>query len=199
MKFISLSLLLVFSSAVFANELCEDDENGNGGGGGGTAQRIIQTVQEQGCPNYNKLKTICMTIGNKMEEEEKDGPHKFVYQTKFHEAACVRAGDSETVRQQKIRETWNKFENEFKCNSPRFDVRDGNLLKFAAHKEFESFLYEAAVIWKVNLNKVDADGLTVLDYLKKKIEENKGNPFEPKFRTYYNMLDKAGAKHRTEL
>lgn len=49
-------------------------------------------------------------------------------------------------------------------------------------------------------DKIDeADGTTVLDYTRKEIVRNKGNANESILREYYDVLRKAGAKHKTEL
>lgn len=65
--------------------------------------------------------------------------------------------------------------------------------------KFEEFLIDM-VSWKVNLNKLDeADNMTPLDYIKMQIERNKGNSSEPYLKSYYNMFQKAGAKHKAAL
>jgi hypothetical protein len=152
-----------------------------------------------GCPNRKKLKSLCLMIGNKISDFE-GGPNKYMYQTKFLEAACVDIKkDSEAVKYEKIQKAWIASENDIKCNSTRFDVRDGNILKFAVSNDFDDFITDV-INWKVNLNRVDpTDGNTVLDYIKKHMEINKGNSLGQKYQIYYERLKKAGAKHKSEL
>jgi len=154
-------------------------------------------VDETTCPNRAKLKNLCMLISGRVKDSS--GKNKYLYQSKFQEAGCVQASDSEEVKAQKIREAWVKYEDDLKCNSTQFDVMDGHLLKYAVSYKFDDFLDEA-IKWKVNLNKVDAiDGRTTLDYIKYQIERNKGNALEEKFQIYYDKLKAAGAKHKSEL
>ena len=108
--------------------------------------------------------------------------------------------DSEEEAGRKIRAMWTKYEDKLICNNTRFDVLDGNMLKFAASARFEDFLFDTAMIWQVNLNRVDpSDGRTVLDYVQKEIDKNRGSALEGKLKTYYDMLRTSGAKHRSEL
>jgi hypothetical protein len=52
----------------------------------------------------------------------------------------------------------------------------------------------------VDMNKVDAnDGGTVLDYIQTKINSVPTRDTKIRLRGYYEMLRKAGAKHRAEL
>lgn len=198
MKFISLSLLMMISMNVFATEICEEDPN-VGGGGGGTAEKIVKYVEGQECPNKEKLKNICMMIGNRMKDPNPTEEIKYRYQRSLIEASCAKANDSREVKEKKIRTMWIKLQDELICNSVQFDVLDGSVLKYAVIKNFEDFLNDAANM-KLDLNKIDkSDGRTVLDYLKYQIERNKGNELENMYQRYYDKLSKAGAKHKSEL
>ncbi len=117
------------------------------------------------------------------------------------EAACVDSeNDSVEVRNEKIGRMWKAFENkELVCNSLQFDVPNGNIIKYAAMMNFDTFIRDV-IRWNVNLNKVDAfDGRTLLDYLSFHIERTKGGEIEKKLKYYYGILRKAGAKHKSEL
>ena len=150
------------------------------------------------CPDGDKLPNICMAIGT--ASKDNTGRYQFTYQRIISDAACVTPEDSEEEAGRKIRAMWTKYEDKLICNNTRFDVQNGSMLKFAASARFEDFLFDTAMIWKVNLNRVDpSDGRTVLDYVQKEIDRNKGTSIESKLKSYYDMLRTSGAKHRSEL
>jgi hypothetical protein len=139
-----------------------------------------------------------MAISN--AQKDTSGIYTFHYEKLIYEAACVASSDTEEVRNDKTRRMWAANEDKLVCNRPRFDVQHGNVLKYAASVRFEDFLFDAAMMWKVDLNRVDpSDGRTVLDYVQKETERNKGTSVESKLRSYYDMLRSSGAKHRSEL
>ena len=152
------------------------------------------------CPNPKKLRGMCMLIDSQDRDPNPQGHFVYKYQRKFLEAACVDVNkDSEAVIAQKISKVWKENESTLICNNTKFDVGNGNIIKFAVNLKFDSFITDMTY-WKVNLNKVDeTDGRTVLDYIKVQIERNKGLVSEPVLQGYYNQLKKAGAKHRVEL
>lgn len=156
--------------------------------------------EETVCPNPKKLRGMCMLIDSQDKDPNPQGHFVYKYQRKFLEAACVDVKkDSEEVIAQKISKVWKENENTLICNNTKFDVGNGNIIKFAVNLKFDSFITDMTY-WKVNLNKVDeTDGRTVLDYVRDQVERNKGLASEPVLRGYYNQLKKAGAKHKSEL
>ena len=136
-------------------------------------------------------------VGGRMIDKE--GKSKYLYQTRFAEAACVSANDTQEQAYSKIRYVWDNNENLLKCTSGAFDVARGGLLKYAFSGEFDDFI-DDAIRWQVNLNSIDeSDQRTVLDYFTYYIDKNKGNALEQRYRNYYDKLRSAGAKHRVEL
>ncbi len=133
-------------------------------------------------------------------DKEPLGDYRFLYQRRILESACVDIGkDDEKVVAQKVQKAWKTFENELICNSVRFDIIDGSIIKFAVSQNFYDFLMDVAK-WKVDMNKVDADdGGTVLDYIQTKINTVSSSDLKIRLRGYYDLLRKAGAKHRAEL
>lgn len=154
------------------------------------------------CPNAEKLDQFCSSVGGiEPDDEVTSGPkYKYYYQRQVHEAACVLPDDPVQVRNRKIAQMWKRFENkELVCNNLQFDVANGNVMKYAAGRLIDPFIRDV-IRWQVDLNKVDAtDNRTVLDYVQVHAERAKGGAIEPKLRHYYEILRKAGAKHRHEL
>lgn len=159
---------------------------------------FAQNNDHELCPNDNKLGQLCIAVMD--ARKDPSGQHQFHYQKIVFDAACAKPSDPEHVAAEKIRRMWTKFEDRLTCNHVRFDVQNGNVLKYAASARFEDLLFDAAMIWKVDLNRVDiSDGRTLLDYVSKEIDRNKGNAVEGKLKSYYDMLRISGARHRSEL
>lgn len=152
------------------------------------------------CPNPKKLRGLCMFVDSKEKDSNPQGRFVWKYQRKLLEAACADpTKDSEEEIGRKIAKLWKDNEATLICNNTKFDVGNGNIIKFAVNLKFDEFLIDMTY-WKVNLNKVDEmDGRTVLDYVAMQIQENEGLASEPVLKRYYAMLKKAGAKHRVEL
>lgn len=195
MKKLLIGIILVTSAVASTHAAIEVDRAG--AGDGQTASRVDQRIAPQECPDRKKLKNICMTISGRMLD--KDKKHKYLYQTKILEAACVGANDSQAVTSEKVSKAWAMFESDMLCTTPAFDVPQGSILKYAFHQEFDDFLNDA-IRWKVDLNSVDSsDGRTLLDYVQDYVMKNKGNDLEQRYANYYLKLREAGAKHRSEL
>jgi hypothetical protein len=147
-----------------------------------------------------KLKWLCTLISERDEDPSPKGRYQWLYQRQLMDASCVDvATDSEELIAQKISKMWKENEETLICNNTRFDISNGNLIKYAVASKFDEFLISAAS-WNLNFNKVDkSDGRTVLDYIHDHIDRHKGHPIERKLKQYYRMLREAGAKHRSEL
>lgn len=155
------------------------------------------------CPNPKKLMGLSMYIDSKQRDPNPQGPngqYDWKWQRKMFEAACVDAiKDSEEEIGRKISSMMKQHEAKLEVNNTKFDVSNGNIIKFAVNLKFDEFLIWMAK-WKVDFNKVDVtDGRTVLDYVSDQIIRNKGLPQEPVLKGYYNMIKKAGGKHKYEL
>ena len=152
------------------------------------------------CPNPKKLRGLCMFVDSKEKDPNPQGRFVWKYQRKLLEAACADpTKDSEEEIGRKIAKLWKDNEATLICNNTKFDVGNGNIIKFAVNLKFDEFVIDVTQ-WGVDLNKIDEmDGRTVLDYVAMQIQENEGLASEPVLKRYYAMLKKAGAKHRVEL
>ncbi len=155
---------------------------------------------EDSCPNKDKIEDICDSIFDHTEDNDPDSPYAYLYQQIIEEASCVKKGDSKAEKIKKINEMWNRLEDELICNSTRFNVKNGNILKLAVARRFDSVIYDVAQVWKINLNRVDpSDKRTVLDYVRDKIEIYKNTGNEKVLEDYYKILRAGDAKHASEL
>lgn len=158
-------------------------------------------VPSTACPDKAKLRNMCLAVGNQMKDiTVQNSQFEFLYQRKFHEAACIQDADTPEQQFSKYRQMWNEFKNakELHCTNMHFDVDQGNILKYAVAKKFEEFIYDA-IKWRLDLNWIDSDDQTLLDYVQRHLDRNKGNELEVIYKNYYYSLRKAGAKYRAEL
>lgn len=197
MKFLLMIFLLLLAQGAFSTEEdCEEE-----------TPKIVQAVMNaaktensKGCADQKKLENLCYSISNMEKLPNPIGKVRFEFQKKFLEASCANAeSDSPEVIQAKVQKMWLQLRDKMVCNSISFDVENGSIIKFAVALKFDEFIYHI-LKWKIDLNKVDpSDNRTVLDYIQRQIERNKGNSLEPTLQSYYNRLKAAGAKHRSEL
>jgi hypothetical protein len=159
-----------------------------------------QTADTPACPNVKKLKNLCMFVGDQADEPGAGDRYRYAYQRRLAEAACVDPQkDSKETQASKIAAVWKQYEAELTCNSLQFDVVNGSILKYAAMHQFDAFIRDA-IKWGVPLNRVDeSDGRTLLDYVRHHRDRNQGWAIGERFGQYYDLLRKAGAKHREEL
>lgn len=165
------------------------------------AKSVLNVTNKLTCPNNTNTELLCSTVSGMLEDKDPDSYYNYQYQRIIYEASCVDLGnDSEKLISQKVNKMWQKYGSSFKCNSTQFDVSNGSILKFAVAKGFSSFLFDAAQVWKIDLNQVDeSDGRTLVDYLEKEIRRNQGNANEPVLKQYLKVLVDAGAKRKSEL
>jgi hypothetical protein len=158
---------------------------------------VAAAAADEACPNKARMKSLCGMVSNRVKDSS--GRNKWLYQSRILDAACVSENDSASVKEEKIRKAWSTFEPDLVCSGAQFDVTKGSLIKWGVSYQFDDFINDV-LKWKVNLNKVDeADGRTVLDYIKFHVDRNKGNAMEPVYQAYYDKLKSAGAKHKSEL
>lgn len=189
--------LLTATFLVQANEH-EDCDNEPGK----KLMKAVKAQEQAECPNPKKIRTLCMYVADLAEDtyEGEGRKFKYGYTRKIMEAACVDIEkDSKEVRAQKISQMWKQLESKLICNSVQFDIPNGNIIKYAAIRGIDPFIWDI-IDWKVNLNKVDeTDGRTVLDYIQYHIDRLKEGAIVNQLKIYYKELRKAGAKHKSEL
>jgi hypothetical protein len=159
-----------------------------------------QSKKDEACPNKAKMQGVCYAIGDHTKDPNPQGKIRLSYQRKFLEASCVDIhSDDANAIQSKVSKMWMEARDDLVCNSVSFDIENGSILKFAVANKFDPFIYDITK-WKIDLNKVDrSDNGTLLDYVSKHIERNKGNSIERRLNSYYRLLRAAGAKHESEL
>ena len=158
----------------------------------------------QQCPNGERLANICMT----MSSMSRDAGGELNYQKLVMQAACVADSGDEATTSRKVQQMWSRYQDKLVCSNTRFDVQDGSMLKFAVSMRNEDFLFDAACMWKVDLNRIDpSDGRTVLDYTFDEYIQHQDSVIGKTLKSYYDLLRhgcEGGrktivARHRDEL
>ena len=118
------------------------------------------------------------------------------YEQQLQSAAGVRPDfDSESEARAKISAL-------FASNMPiceGFNVGRGSVLKYAVAARASDFLYAAANIWNVDLNRPEADGTYLLDYLVRELARFEGRSGWNELEAYRVMLIRAGARTTAQL
>ncbi|CAH0218203.1 hypothetical protein SRABI27_02161 [Pedobacter sp. Bi27] len=152
--------------------------------------------------DLKKMQHICLIVGDWTPPEEVGTRFKYMYQQRFYLAAKVDTlHDNEQNIATKISAMWKIYQQTgyTSCNAITFDIRDGNLLKYAVAVNFDQFL-EDAIKWQLDLNKIDLyDQMTLLDYIDFHLARSKGSAMQSKYQKYHDMFRKAGAKYKKEL
>ncbi|WP_298095915.1 hypothetical protein [Brevundimonas sp.] len=118
------------------------------------------------------------------------------WEAKVYAAAGVSPSDPPEQIQVRVRALFDQHMPH--CDG--FDVRRGNLLKYAINQGTTAFIYTATWVWRIDLNQVDvSDGKTVLDYAYAGIQRWRGTPEESLYQNYFDELSRGGAKTRVQL
>ena len=145
------------------------------------------------CPKEKPIHNICNAV---LDPEDENGERSYIAGIK--KAACVRPTDSKEVEGEKIRIMWNKYEDKLVCDSLFFPVTGGNIIKatiYKGNKDFMKLIFE----WKVNLNRVDVDGRTALDYVDDQIKRETTPAAISMLKYFKRHLEHYGAKRKSEL
>jgi hypothetical protein len=153
------------------------------------------------CPNQGDMDLLCMYVGSHTPDNDPESYYSYYYQRIVYEASCVDLetnSDEEISR--KVRLMWNKYGRNLKCG-PMGVGESAHVLKYAAYRLMDSFIEDAATVWKIDLNHFDTSdsGRTVLDYLEDQINRTGSGETNKKMRQYYKLLRDSGARHRREL
>jgi len=144
---------------------------------------------------------LCSCVSDRRQDIRNDSPYEYEFEERIYKMAGADiTKDSFDVINKKVHDLWINNEKRFVCNETSFNVMRGNILKLVAYRSFSEFLYRALYDWKVPLNTIDeSDGRTILDYIKDELLRSKDQSNEKALKSYYELLRKAGAKHKYEL
>lgn len=152
------------------------------------------------CPNQINVEELCRFVAENLSESNSTVGTRFVYQTRIYRAACVNPQqDSAEVIQAKVQNFWNRYHDSLVCNVPHSIVRNGNILKLAVDSSSTDFINDSVRRWKVNINHVDADNKTVLDFIDEERTKSVGTSRHATLNRYFNIFRSNGAKFKREI
>jgi hypothetical protein len=146
------------------------------------------------------VKSICQYVAENLSDTNPNPLTPYVYRTRLFRAAGVDpAMDDYVTIRMKMQTYWNRHRAELVCNVPNSVVRNGNILKLAVDRSSSAFLTDVVRRWQLDLNQIDRDGETVLDFTEKQLEGAAGSPREATLRRYRNLLLAGGARRARDL
>lgn len=152
------------------------------------------------CPDISKAIGICAMVSSRIKDTLPNSQFEYRYERAVYEAACV---DPNVDDEQKIVRNVNSFfvnaRPQLQCQGADFDVVEGNIFKYAISSRAFGFINQSIDEWHVDLNWIDKDQTTLLDYVENQVSRARGTHNEEQLRNYYNKLKKNGAKHGSEL
>lgn len=157
----TLIVFSVLSTNVFAKANCAHsnfEEN--------LEQLAEVTAEVDNCPKPtpNQFNKLCMQVESQNS----------AFDQTLNEVSCVKRGDGETTKKEKIQHMWAKHRNLFKCNAEGFNLKNGNVVKMSVASNFMPFLDGLVKDYDIDINFQDpADGKNVLDFTKDEIDRLK--------------------------
>lgn len=148
-----------------------------------------------------KLVGICASISSQRQDRSRPDAYSFAFERKIYDAARVNFEmDTPQAARLKIKALWHEHPENMRCESDNFDVSQGHILKYAVATGTFALLDDASRTWGVDLNIIDpSDNKTLLDYIQDQKQRYKGSVVEITLSNYYEIMRRAGAKHRSEL
>ncbi len=164
------------------------------------AVQVRDSTPSTPCPNSAKLRNICNLITTRDRDKTRGSNFEYLYEKAIYEASCADYNaDGDALIAKKISSMFESNRNRLLCHGVDFDVVEGNILKYAISSRAFGLINSAIEEWRVNLNWIDPDGTTLLDYIGSQIPRTKGTPNERMIKIYYDRVRRAGGRHRHEL
>ena len=158
-------------------------------------------AQASGASQINlNVDDLCQYVAENPAETDSSRGTRFVYQTRLFAAAGVDPHtDTREVISSKMQAWWSQHQHLLICNVTNSIVRDGSILKLAVDSSSSEFINDVVRRWRVDLNRIDADGTTVLDFIEQQRERNRTSSRFQILDNYYTIFVTNGAKHARDL
>src|SRR5690606_8643541 len=165
-------------------------------------QQILQEIADAPAPTPASVSPLCSDLLTPQQEVS-----EMSIGYNYQNALWILAGakpkiDPTEVGRVKVQRYWNKYKKELRC--PSTGTRDTDDLSVAKHAMDTSgirFVRELAIAYKVDFDFIDEkDGLTVLDFVQKRIYQAnrqvpKPEPLLIEYQAVYDAIVRAGGKH----
>lgn len=152
----------------------------------------------------NALGGICGDIYLKTLDPRDPEHYAFKYQSRIYDAAGVNfSEDTPKSARKKIQDLFVKHRDLLECNATNFQLSRGSIVEYGIDIMSYSIVHDA-VLWKLDLNyignsKGNDQRIKTLDFIEKKLNQNRGNPIFQRLFPLYPLVRKSGAKHCHEL
>ena len=164
--------------------------------------QILQEIDNAPAPTPGSVSPLCSELMTP-EQDTSETSIGYNYQNELWKLAGAKPKiDPTEVGRVKVQRYWNKYKKELRC--PPIGTRDTDDLSVAKHAMDTSgirFVRELAIAYKVDFNFIDEkDGLTVLDFVQKRIymanrRTPKPEPLLIEYQAVYDAIVKVGGKH----
>lgn len=165
-------------------------------------QQILQEIDNAPAPTAASVSPLCSEL---MTPEQDTSETSIGYN--YQNALWILAGakpkiDPTEVGRVKVQRYWNKYKKDIRCPGQGLsDTDDLSVAKHAMDTSGIRFVRELAIAYKVDFNFIDEkDGLTVLDFVQKRIYQANRKVPKPdaiilECQAVYDAIVRAGGKH----
>lgn len=165
-------------------------------------QQTLQEIANATAPTPESVSPLCIDLMTPEEDTSETSIGMNYHKELWKLAGAKPKIDPTEVGRIKVQRYWNKYKKELRC--PSIGTRDTDDLSVAKHAMDTSgirFVRELAIAYKVDFNFIDEkDGLTVLDFVQKRIYMANRRTPKPEsllieYQAVYDAIVKAGGKH----
>jgi len=164
--------------------------------------QILQEIDNAPAPTPGSVSPLCSELMTP-EQDTSETSIGYNYQNELWKLAGAKPKiDPTEVGRVKVQRYWNKYKKDIRCPGQGLsDTDDLSVAKHAMDTSGIRFVRELAIAYKVDFNFIDEkDGLTVLDFVQKRIYQ--ANRLVPKpeqtlieYQAIYDAIVRAGGKH----
>lgn len=165
-------------------------------------QQILQEIDNAPAPTPGSVSPLCSELMTP-EQDTSETSIGYNYQNELWKLAGAKPKiDPTEVGRVKVQRYWNKYKKDIRCPGQGLsDTDDLSVAKHAMDTSGIRFVRELAIAYKVDFDFIDEkDGLTVLDFVQKRIYMANRRTPKPEsllieYQAVYDAIVKAGGKH----
>ena len=165
-------------------------------------QQILQEIANAPAPTSDAVGGLCSSLMRPEQDNSASSVGMNYHKDLWELAGAKPKIDPTEVGRVKVQRYWNKYKKDIRCPGQGLsDTDDLSVAKHAMDTSGIRFVRELAIAYKVDFNFVDEkDGLTVLDFVQKRIYQANRQVPKPEatlieFQAVYDAIVKAGGKH----
>ncbi len=129
-------------------------------------KEMWEKVEECPEPTEEDFSKLCWDVVENLEDED-TGVYNYILT--LRRLACVPKGSSPENTNKLIREWWNIYAPNIKCDLEVLALKNQNILKYAVHLMRKQFITDLVEEYEVNIDYPDDDGKSVLKFCEEEI------------------------------